>query len=138
MTTVIALLDRSAVGLSFLCVLHCLAMPLVLILAPSLVVLPFLGDERIHLLLLFLVLPTSSIALALGCRRHGLKNVLAWGFTGMGILILAASLGEEALGDLGETILTVIGSFLVAIGHILNFKCCRSAGCDHGLDKVTR
>ena len=138
MTTVIALLDRSAVGLSFLCVLHCLAMPLMLILAPSLVVLPFLGDERIHLLLVFLVLPTSSIALSLGCRHHGLKHVLVWGFTGIGILMLAAFIGEEALGELGETILTVIGSVLVAIGHILNFKCCRSASCDHGLDKVTR
>ena len=105
MTVVISLLDRSAIGLSFLCVLHCLAVPLTLILVPSFAALP-IADERVHLLLVLLVLPTSTVALTLGCRRHGLKHILAWG-------------------------LTVVGSVLVAVGHILNFKCCRSASCDH-------
>jgi len=130
MTAVISLLDRSALGLSFLCVLHCLAIPLTLILAPSLAVLPF-ADERIHLLLVFLVLPTSTIALTLGCRHHGLKHILVWGLTGIAILILAVGLGDDFLGEYGEKIFTIVGSVLVAIGHILNFKCCRSASCDH-------
>ena len=131
MTSVIAFLDRSAVGLSFLCVLHCLAVPVMLILTPSLVLLPLFADERIHLLLVLLVLPTSTIALALGCRRHGFKHVLFWGFTGIAILIIAAALGEVWLNEYGEKTLTVLGSLLVAIGHIINFKCCRSADCNH-------
>ena len=130
MTAVISLLDRSAIGLSFLCVLHCLAVPLTLILVPSLAALPIV-DERIHLLLVLLVFPTSSVALTLGCRQHGLKHILVWGLTGIAILILAAGLGEEVLGEYGEKVLTVVGSVLVAVGHILNFKCCRSASCDH-------
>ena len=130
MTAVIPLLDRSAIGLSFLCVLHCLAVPLTLILAPSFAALP-IADERVHLLLVLLVLPTSTVALTLGCRRHGLKHILAWGLTGIAILVLAAGLGEWFLGEYGEKILTVVGSVLVAVGHILNFKCCRSASCDH-------
>ena len=138
MTTIVAFLDRSAIGLSFVCVLHCLAVPLMIILAPSLVLLPFFGDERIHLLLVFLVLPTSTVALTLGCRQHGLKNVLCWGFAGIAILILAVALGEKSLGGFGEAMLTVVGSILVAIGHIINFKCCRSASCNHGFDKVPR
>ena len=130
MTAVISLLDRSAIGLSFLCVLHCLAVPLTLILVPSFAALP-IADERVHLLLVLLVLPTSTVALTLGCRRHGLKHILAWGLTGISILVLAAGLGEGFLGEYGEKILTVVGSVLVAVGHILNFKCCRSASCDH-------
>ena len=130
MTAVISLLDRSAIGLSFLCVLHCLAVPLTLILVPSLAALPIV-DERIHLLLVLLVLPTSTVALTLGCRQHGLKHILVWGLTGIAILILAAGLGEGVLGEHGEKVLTVVGSVLVAVGHILNFKCCRSASCDH-------
>ena len=130
MTAVISLLDRSAIGLSFLCVLHCLAVPLTLILAPSFAALP-IADERVHLLLVLLGLPTSTVALTLGCRQHGLKHILAWGLTGIAILVLAASLGEGFLGEYGEKILTVVGSVLVAVGHILNFKCCRSASCDH-------
>ena len=130
MTAVISLLDRSAIGLSFLCVLHCLAVPLTLILMPSLAALP-IADERVHLLLVLLVLPTSTVALTLGCRQHGLKHILAWGLTGIAILVLAAVLGEGFLGEYGEKILTVVGSVLVAVGHILNFKCCRNASCDH-------
>ena len=130
MTEVTSVLDRSAIGLSFLCVLHCLAVPLTLILMPSLAALP-IADERVHLLLVLLVLPTSTVALTLGCRQHGLKHILAWGLTGIAILVLAAGLGEEFLGEYGEKILTVVGSVLVAVGHILNFKCCRTAGCDH-------
>ena len=130
MTAVTSVLDRSAIGLSFLCVLHCLAVPLTLILMPSLAALP-IADERVHLLLVLLVLPTSTVALTLGCRQHGLKHILAWGLTGIAILVLAAGLGEEFLGEYGEKILTVVGSVLVAVGHILNFKCCRTAGCGH-------
>ena len=130
MTEVTSVLDRSAIGLSFLCVLHCLAVPLTLILMPSLAALP-IADERVHLLLVLLVLPTSTVALTLGCRQHGLKHILAWGLTGIAILVLAAGLGEEFLGEYGEKMLTVVGSVLVAVGHILNFKCCRTAGCDH-------
>ena len=130
MTAVTSVLDRSAIGLSFLCVLHCLAVPLTLILMPSLAALP-IADERVHLLLVLLVLPTSTVALTLGCRQHGLKHILAWGLTGIAILVLAAGLGEEFLGEYGEKILTVVGSVLVAVGHVLNFKCCRTAGCDH-------
>ena len=130
MTEVTSVLDRSAIGLSFLCVLHCLAVPLPLMLVPSLAALP-IADERVHLLLVLLVLPTSTVALTLGCRQHGLKHILAWGLTGIAILVLAAGLGEEFLGEYGEKILTVVGSVLVAVGHILNFKCCRTAGCDH-------
>ena len=130
MTAVTSVLDRSAIGLSFLCVLHCLAVPLTLILMPSLAALP-IADERVHLLLVLLVLPTSTVALTLGCRQHGHKHILAWGLTGIAILVLAAGLGEEFLGEYGEKILTVVGSVLVAVGHILNFKCCRTAGCDH-------
>ena len=130
MTAVTSVLDRSAIGLSFLCVLHCLAVPLTLILMPSLAALP-IADERVHLLLVLLVLPTSTVALTLGCRQHGLKHILAWGLTGIAILILAAGLGGDFLGEYGEKILTVVGSVLVAVGHILNFKCCRTAGCGH-------
>ena len=120
MTAVISLLDRSAIGLSFLCVLHCLAVPLTLILVPSFAALP-IADERVHLLLVLLVLPTSTVALTMGCRQHGLKHILAWGLTGIAILVLAAGLGEGFLGEYGEKILTVVGSVLVAVGHILNF-----------------
>jgi FtsH-binding integral membrane protein len=132
MTTFTAslLLDRAAIGLSTLCVLHCLALPLLLVLAPSLAVLP-IADEQFHLLLVYLVLPTSILALFLGCRRHHRWSVLMWGMSGVGVLVFTALLGHDLMGELGEKVLTVMGALLVVVGHGLNFRLCRSRACTH-------
>ena len=114
-------LDRAAIGFSAVCVVHCLALPLLLILIPTLATLP-IADERFHLLLVFLVLPTSVLALFIGYRRHQDRAVLYWGITGVTLLVLTAMLGHDLLGDTGERLLTVLGAVLVAVGHIRNFR----------------
>ncbi len=122
------LLDRAAIGLSMLCVIHCLALPLLLALLPSITALP-ISDERFHLALLLLILPTSTIALFLGCRRHRDHSVLVWGVSGIVVLIVTALVGHDLFGDAGEKIMTVVGAVLVAVGHIRNFRLCRTHAC---------
>lgn len=118
-------LDQAAIGLSLLCLVHCLALPLLLVLLPALAALP-IADERFHLALLTLVLPTSAAALWLGWRRHRRWRVMAWGLAGVGILVFAAAFGHDLLGEGGERGLTVIGALLVAASHLRNFRLCRS------------
>ena len=78
-------LDKTAVALSGLCLVHCLALPLLI------AVFPVLGftvveHETFHQLILIVVIPTTAIALGVGCRRHrsrlvavlGILGVLAW------------------------------------------------------------
>lgn len=124
------LLDRFAIGLSALCVLHCLALPLLLVLVPSLASLP-VADENFHRFLLYLVLPTSILALLLGCRRHQRWTVLYWGIAGIAVLLVAAFYGHDLFGEPGEKVLTVVGALLVTVGHVLNFRYCRSHDCAH-------
>ena len=126
----VSALDRTAIGLSVLCVLHCLALPLALIAGSSFTALWF-ADELFHQLLVFLVLPTSIVALMLGCKKHKTWSVLAWGFSGVCVLAIAALFAHDLVGESGEKILTVIGSILVVVGHVLNFRLCRSDVCDH-------
>ena len=126
----VSALDRTAIGLSVLCLLHCLALPLALIAGSSFTALWF-ADERFHQLLVFLVLPTSIVALMLGCKKHKTWTVLAWGLCGVGVLAAAALFGHDLVGEPGEKILTVIGSILVVVGHVFNFRLCRSDICDH-------
>ena len=128
MTTSDNTLDQASIGLSFLCVVHCLALPVVLVLAPSLASLP-LGDEHFHLWLVMLVVPTSSLALFLGCRRHRRWHISVWGITGVSVLLMTAVFGHSVLGEVGERAFTVIGAVLVAIGHGLNYKLCRQVDC---------
>ena len=61
---------------------HCLALPVAIVMMPALSADVF-ADEYFHLLLLYLVLPTSVIALGLGCRRHRLFKMMVWGGAGL-------------------------------------------------------
>ena len=128
MNGVIGWLDKSSVGLSAVCAVHCLLMPVAIVMLPSLVVLPFAG-ERFHLLLIFLVLPLSSAALAMGCRKHRSWRVMAVGVVGLVLLVAAALAGHDLFGELFEKSATVVGAGLVAFSHVMNFKECRALDC---------
>ena len=118
--------DKAAIGLSFACALHCLMVPLFLTIFPS-STLSGLGDERIHLGLLALIIPISVFSLTLGCHVHRNLTVVAVGVTGICILCLSALLAHDMGGESLETAGTLLGSGIVALSHALNFKSCRAA-----------
>ncbi|HGM6771401.1 TPA: MerC domain-containing protein [Stenotrophomonas maltophilia] len=113
-----ALLDAGALALSSLCLLHCLALPL---LAAAL---PLFGAwaqaEWVHLLFVAIALPLTGYALWRADRRHRLP-VMAWTAAGLGLgLLLAGAL--ELPSHAWETPLTVTGSLLLAAAHIWNAR----------------
>ncbi|ROS02074.1 MerC mercury resistance protein [Sinobacterium caligoides] len=120
--------DKAAIGLSFLCVAHCLLLPIALSIFPLLFLMP-LQDELFHKLLVLAVLPISVIGLTLGCKKHKRWQVLAWGATGLTIIMLTALFGHDLVGELGEKVFTLIGSLVIAWGHVQNFRSCRSHDC---------
>ena len=126
----IAVLDRFSIGFSTLCLLHCLAVPVLVSVVPVFATFA-LADERFHLALVALVVPTSVIALCLGCRLHKSRRILICGFAGVFVLVVAAILGGQHLGEIGETVLTVLGASVVALAHWFNFCACRACDCEH-------
>ncbi|MBT3888839.1 MAG: MerC domain-containing protein, partial [Nitrosomonadaceae bacterium] len=54
--------DKFAIGLSLICAIHCLALPLLLIILPSMIALQ-LDNEIFHTLIIITVLPVSIFAL---------------------------------------------------------------------------
>ena len=116
--------DKMAIGLSALCAFHCLLLPFVLVLFPALVGLPLTG-ESFHLSLLFIVIPSSAIALYLGCKKHNRKNMLMVGGLGLAFMVLAVLLGHD-IGEWFEKSFTLIGATLVAIAHFMNYKLCKN------------
>jgi len=121
-------MDKAAIGLSLVCIVHCLAMPIAIVMLPALGA-TFLEDEKFHFAILFLVIPTSLFALGLGCKKHRRKEILAIGLLGLFVLCLILIIGEETLGEFGEKVSTIIGAFIVALAHIRNFTLCRSLPC---------
>ena len=122
------LADKTAISLSVLCSIHCLLLPLAIVLLPALAGMPF-ADEHFHMWMVFAVIPTSIFALTLGCRKHQRYHVVAWGGIGVATLVLAVIVGHD-LGESWEKGLTLLGSILVATGHILNHRLCKQHECN--------
>ncbi|MFD2167886.1 MerC domain-containing protein [Thalassotalea euphylliae] len=122
------LMDKSAICLSFACVIHCLLVPFALV-VPALASLPIMGEE-FHLMLLAAVLPVSIIALSLGFKKHKQWRVITHSIIGFVILLLAATIGHDILGETGEKIATIIGALFVSYSHVNNYKlCCVKKTC---------
>lgn len=122
-------LDKIGVLLSGVCILHCLITPIAITLIPIISLNTFVEDVLFHQLMLWLVLPTSCIALFIGCRKHRDILIAATGIVGMLILIIVAFFGHDLFGISGEKIATSVGGIILAISHTLNFRACQQLIC---------
>ena len=119
------LLDTSAVAISALCAVHCLALPVLLVLFPLLGA-TFMVDEHFHELLLWVILPTSVIAVGLARLNHRDTAVLVLVITGLAFIIGAALWAHNNAQAWVDTAMSVTGGLTLAAGHIRNFRICRS------------
>lgn len=124
-----ALADKSAIGLSMLCALHCLLLPVAIILYPNHV--SFFPDDKIvHFSILFIVIPISVFGLLKGAKTHKNVSIFIIGLFGLVILVAALLLGHSNLGDFGEKVFTLIGSLIVSFAHFHNFSICKAKNCE--------
>ena len=115
--------DKIAISFSVVCALHCLLLPIAVIFLPAISA-TFLGSEDFHKTLIYFVIPSSIIALSLGCKMHGKYEVYSYGVIGIGTLLFAAFFGHEYLGEIGEILFTLIGAGILSLGHYKNQKLC--------------
>ena len=116
--------DKTAISLSLLCTIHCLVLPLLVVLLPSITALP-LQDEVFHVWMVIAVLPVSAYALTMGCKNHKRYKILLIGGFGLFILSIVAFFGHDLLGEELEKAFTVIGAMIIAIAHIWNYRLCQ-------------
>jgi hypothetical protein len=115
-----SLLDKSAMTLSGLCLLHCLAGSLALTLVA--VGGDWLG-HWVHVIGLGLALPLAAFALWRGVAIHHRAGVALLG--AIGIALMAASL-LIAHGGRGEVVLSVAGVSLLGLAHLWNLRAARA------------
>ncbi|MCF7221271.1 MerC domain-containing protein [Marilutibacter chinensis] len=111
------LLDASAIGLSGLCLLHCIALPVLAAFLPMLAI--WSKAAWVHLLLVVLAAPLAAAGF---WRSHRLRP-LPWALWGLAMAGLAALLAG-ALGwtdENRETSFTVAGSMSLASAHLWNW-----------------
>lgn len=110
-------LDRAAIALSGLCVVHCLASAVLLAMlsaAGGLLLNPLFHEVGLTIAILL-----GAIALGRGVMEHGYIMPASMGAFGLGIMAGAMTLPHEGGGG-AETLWTVIGVGLLAFGHDLN------------------
>ena len=103
--------------LSALCLVHCLALPLIVVGVPFLAQ---YAETHLHYQVLVLIVPLSVFALAIGYRRHRNPRILAGGALGMLLLIIGATVAHTQLGLSADRIFTVAGSLVLATAHFFN------------------
>ncbi len=109
-----ARLDRLAIGLSGLCVAHCVVSSLVLAFVAS------AGGVFLHPLIhevgLVLAIALGALGLGQGVRTHGALLPLGIGIIGLGVMAFALTQPHNGR----EALFTIIGALVLALGHVLN------------------
>ena len=109
--------DRLGIGLSGICAIHCMLVPVSVSLIP---LWPAFEEFHGYTHLIFFLAITPTVILSLQ-RKHELLSVTIFLISGVTVIFLAW-LFNESLGEYGEAGITMIGSVLLIRGHWLNYK----------------
>lgn len=108
------LIDRLAIGLSGICLVHCIATTVILALMASAG--GILLHPALHEIGLGLAIGMGALALGRGAMAHGKLLPVAVGSLGLGVMAGALTLPHDG----SEALFTILGVGLVAFGHHLN------------------
>ncbi len=107
-------MDRIAIGLSGLCLVHCLASSILVAMLASAG--GMLLNPIIHEVGLLLSIALGMVALGRGVVEHGFMMPAAVGGLGLGVMAGALTLPHDG----AEVVYTILGVAILALGHDLN------------------
>ena len=139
--------DKLSICISVCCILHCIALPLIIIILPT-VSSYWINDENVHIVLVLFAVPISIFAMAKSLRKHHSYKCIALALIGLLLLVVAIFMhdigfiddhgeqhfdddnvaeehGHDEHGGLGEKlemIFTVLGGLILFFAHYLNIK----------------
>jgi len=117
--------DRLGVWMSSLCVIHCIATPVLISL--SAVWAHFLpSEERTHRSLAVVIATLGALALVRGYRSHRSLRVLLLMIAGLACIFATAWWGDRLPSHRCEVLITLCGSCLMIAAHRLNHTFCRN------------
>lgn len=125
--------DQGGVLVSIVCIIHCLAIPLMLIFSPTLAM--YFEHEIIHVVIIAMVIPLVLTSLTHLKAGKGHRYILFLGPIGVALIIFATAyefLSHDKVTLAGEMI-SIFGSILLVIFHWHNLKvrkmeatCCKT------------
>ena len=119
-------LDGAAIGLSGVCLLHCLALPFFVGAVPMLM--PF-TESHLHAQMLYFAIPLSIVAIGIGFARHREPRVVLAALAGLSLLVAGATVAHGSLGIIADRLFTICGSIVLAAAHLWNGLLSRRHRC---------
>lgn len=111
-------LDRAAMYLSGLCIVHCIASAVLFAVLSA--VGGFLVDPIFHEVGLTIAIVLGALGLGRGALQHGSLFPISVGSLGLGIMGGAMTLPHDGLSHGGEAVWTIVGVGILAFGHYMN------------------
>lgn len=119
--------DRVGIGLSGICAIHCLLVPVFVSLLP---LWPAFEEFHGYTHLIFFLAITPTVILSLK-NRHESRSATFFMLAGVLIIFLAWFL-NELLGEYGEAGVTLVGSMMLIRGHWINYNSKRNSHKSNG------
>ena len=100
--------DKLSICLSLCCILHCIALPVIILVIPSFASL-WINNENVHIILVLFAVPISLFAMAKSLRIHHDYKCISLAVIGLSLLVLAIFMHNINFGvehghiDKGET-----------------------------------
>lgn len=117
--------DNLGIWASALCVLHCVATPVLI--SISAVLAHFIpGEEKTHRTLAVGIAALGAIALVKGFRTHRRRRVLGLMALGLAFIFCGAFYGDRLPSHGYEVAVTMMGGVLMICAHRMNHTFCES------------
>ncbi len=113
--------DLLGIGASTLCVLHCLATPLLVVALPMLEV----YERQTHAAFALAILAVGLLAFLPGYLNHSRRWIVATALLGFGLISLGVTAPEGLLTEPIEVAATVTGGATLVFAHLRNVFFCR-------------
>lgn len=120
--------DLLGITFSAVCMFHCIAVPLVIVLFPALGLKIFPQEDLTHAILFGFILGVAGLAFWTGYRVHGQWRPVIWMAIGLLFIMYATFYAHHQLGHMWEPVFAIIGSIALIRAHYLNHQCKK---CEH-------
>ena len=90
--------DKLSICLSLCCILHCIALPVIILIIPSFASL-WINNEKVHVILVLFAVPISLFAMAKSLRVHHNYKCISLAIVGLSLLVGAIFMHDINFGS---------------------------------------